>query len=100
MDKFLKFLSLFKNKRLEVKTDIYIEIAEEINIKAYEENGIVYIKFSAPYPYLNIDKLGKINLHNNVRPRINSIDIQDDLITLRLDRFIDFSVDPKDIFGE
>lgn len=100
MDKLFKFLSLFKDKRLEIKPNVYLEIAEEVNIKAYLEKDIVYIKFGTPYPYLDIDKLGPIDLKNTIRPRVNSLEIKEDLITLRLDRFMDFSVDPKEIFHE
>ena len=98
MENLVKLFSLFKERKLEVKTGVFIELGEEINNKIYLENDLLIIKFESPFPYVHVTELGPIKLKNIVRPKVDSISINESgIMKIILNNFMDFEFDLKDL---
>lgn len=87
------FCDLVKNKRLELRSGVFLTCDQEINTKIWEKDGVVNIDFGAPYVFLHIEELGPVTLKNVIRPRVLGISISSDTITLKLKTFPDFTIE-------
>lgn len=93
----MKYLPLFeklvKEKSVEVSPGILLKCGSEINLRIFEENNSVVIKFQSPVVQVFISKMGPLKLLNVVRPTVEYITITDKAFIIKIDNGPDIEVD-------
>ncbi len=87
-----KFEKLVKDKASEVSPGVELRCGSEINLRIFEEDGNVVVKFGSPAVHVFITKLGPLQLLNAVRPTVNKIIITEKSFIIRLDNSPDIEV--------
>jgi hypothetical protein len=94
MDMLSMFEELVLNGSVEVEgKDVVLTRGSEINIKIYEEDGYVVIKFGSPPIQIRVTKLGPKKLINALRPTLEEVHMHKDRFTIMSDNCPDLEVE-------
>jgi hypothetical protein len=94
MDMLSMFEELVLNGSVEIDgKGVILTRGSEINIKIYEEDGYVVIKFGSPPIQIRITKLGPRKLINVLRPTLEEVHMHKDRFSVMSDNCPDFEVE-------
>jgi hypothetical protein len=86
---------LLNNKELEVEAGVKIKCGDAINVSIFKEDNNTIIRFEAPFVYIYIDTLGKINIMD-IKRKVDKIVFSSTSMTICIDGFPDITRDRND----
>lgn len=86
------FEKLIKNKSVEVSSGVELRCGSEVNLKIFEEDDNVIIKFGSPAVQVFVTKMGPLKLLNAVRPTVERITITNKSFIIKIDNGPDIEV--------
>ncbi len=86
---------LLDKKELEVEAGVKIKCGDAINVSIFRENENTVVRFEAPFVYIYIDTLGKINILD-IKRKIDKIIFTKATMTICIDGFPDITRDRND----
>lgn len=95
-DPFELLKELLSTKKIEVADGVEMICGEEINVTLRLSGQKVIIDFGAPFVFINIDKLGPLDIFD-IKRRVNHIEVDQDTYTLNIDNFPDITKPRKKI---
>jgi hypothetical protein len=94
MDMTAMFEELVLKGSVEIEgKDVVLTRGSEINIKIYEEDGYVVIKFGSPPIQIRVSKIGPKKLINVLRPTLEEIHMHKDRFTIMSDNCPDIEME-------
>lgn len=86
---------LLDKQELEVEPGVKIKCGNAINVSLFRSGEITTVRFEAPFVYIYVDTLGKINILD-IKRKVDKIVFDSKAMTICIDGFPDITRDRND----